>query len=165
MKKFIIILAFATILFNPIINATATPILTKEGNEQVSAYTLRQFDYSFPLATNITWSVNKNYQEATFLQSFKKMHAFYDFDDKFLGAVEVDNIDALSEKTKATLDVKYKGYTVENVVKVVERPADYNYDDDTNSYWVSLRGEGKKLFIKISPSEAISVVKTELITK
>lgn len=156
MKK-VFIISFAAFLM-------ATGVKADDGTkgakamENVSDNTLRNFGYTFYRATDVSWSITDEYQKATFTQNGITSFAIYDKTGNLLVATQTAKVSEFPARAQEIIESSYKNYKVSNAVKVLARPVDYKYSDDTGSFWVSLVGEGEHIVLLVSPSANVSVV-------
>lgn len=161
MKKFIIYSLFIFVLANPLfLNAGE---LTKRDDviERISSNVLQHFGYTFYRAKNVSWTINNTYQKATFTLNDKVTYAIYDLKNNFLVATQTVTVNELPEKSKLILEKNYTDYKPVNILKIVARPADYELEDDTNSYWLELINDKESLIAVTLPQFDVSVVKRE----
>ncbi|TKB96354.1 hypothetical protein [Pedobacter cryophilus] len=161
MKKLIISSLFIFLATSASIKANTKVVIKDNGIESIASDVLRQFGYSFYRATNVNWTINNTYQKATFLLNGKVTYALYDLNNRFLVATQLTNVSELPERVKASLTSEYAAYKVTNVLKVIERPSDFQYDDDTNSYWLDLVSEKQHLVAIAVTNSSINIVKKE----
>jgi len=126
----------------------------KNTTVNVSYSVLNQFNADFNGAKNVTWTVNRNFQKADFIQDNVKMTAFYNLKGEFVALTQ--NIDVKAVPAKAQLEIaeQYKGYFV-NQVFVVQNNTELNPDADETAYFADLKKDGKEVLVKITPSAHI----------
>ncbi|MEO5912438.1 MAG: hypothetical protein ABIP95_16250 [Pelobium sp.] len=161
MKKLIISSLFLYFATTTLLIAKDKDVKREDGIENVSSNVLQQFGYNFYKASNISWTVNKTYQKATFLLNGKTTYAIYDLENKFLVSTQLIEVSELPEKVQESLSKEYKEYKILNVLKVVSRPSDYQFQDDTNAYWIDLSSKDQHLFAVSLSGISLTVVKTE----
>ena len=86
-----------------------------------------QFTSDFADATNVTWSVNKNFQKAVFTLNDAKMTAFYNHDGEFVAVTQDVDVRAIPAKAQKEIAANYKGYAVKEVI-VVQNNTELNPD-------------------------------------
>ena len=147
MKKLFITAAIAT-MFSASVFADGTKKTNTAAN--VSYTVLNQFSADFADASNVNWSVNKNFQRADFTANGIKMTAFYSLQGDFV-ALTTD-VDAKAIPTAAQKEIaeKYKGYKVIEVI-VVQNNTELNPDADETAYFVDLKSDTKEVLVKITP--------------
>ncbi len=161
MKKLIISALFILFTATTLVQASDRDLKKDDGIEKVSSNVLRHFGYTFYRATNVSWTVNKTYQKATFLLNGKTTYAIYDLDNNFLVATQLTETSELPAKTQESLKADYGNYKVANILKVIERPANYQLSDDTDSYWLDLVNEKEHVIAIAFPNTKITTVKVE----
>jgi|GEM_PF-3080675 len=129
--------------------------------ESISDNTLRQFGSIFFRASDVKWSMNSSYQKATFKLNGKPSYAIYGYNSQLLVATQTASTEELPAKAQQSLKTNFADFTITKAVKVISRPADYQFNDDTNHYWVSLVNEKKQVILLISPSADITIVSTK----
>ena len=161
MKKLIISSLFIFLASSASIKASNKVLVKDNGIENIASDVLRQFGYSFYRAINVNWTINNTYQKATFLLNGKVTYALYDLNNRFLVATQLTDVSELPEKLKVNLSSEYAAYKVANILKVIERPSDFEYVDDTNSYWLDLVSEKQHLVAIAVTNSSINIVKKE----
>jgi hypothetical protein len=148
MKKFFITAAVAT-LFSASVFA--------DGNKKAAtrievSYTLvNKFNANFAEAKNVTWTVNKNFQKASFILNGVKATAFYNHEGEFVAVTMDVDAKAIPAKAKAEIADQYKGYATQGVI-IVQNNTELNPDADETAYFVDLKNESKEILVKITPS-------------
>ncbi len=127
----------------------------------VSDNTLKNFGSIFYRASDVKWTMNNKYQKATFNLNGKPSYAIYDFNSELLVATQAATTEELPVKAQQSLKNNYSNYRVTKAVKVISRPADYKFNDDTDHYWVSMANEEKQVILLISPSADITIVSSK----
>ncbi|MBU2376423.1 MAG: hypothetical protein KJ744_10775, partial [Bacteroidetes bacterium] len=164
MKKLIISSLFMFFAATTVLKAGVTTFTKDDGgSEKIASTVLRHFGYTFYRASDVTWTINKTYQKATFILNGKPTYAIYDLENKFLVATQLVETKELPEKAQAELTTKFVDYKVANVLKVIARPTDYQLQDDTNAYWVDLTSKADHLIAIAFPGSDFNIVKAEKI--
>lgn len=161
MKKIIILSLFVFLTASITAKASNTIVLKEGGIESISSEVLKQFGYTFYRATEVNWTINNTYQKATFMLNGKVTYSLYDLNNKFLVATQLTNTSELPVRVTQDLAKNYADFKVVNVLKVLERPSDYNMEDDTNSYWIDLTNQDQHLVAVAISNSSINVVKRE----
>lgn len=161
MKKFIIHSLFILALATPFISKADEFFAKDDAIEKISSNVLQHFGYTFYRAQNVTWSINKDYQKATFILNSKVTYAIYDLNNNFLVATQVASVDELPEKSKLSLEQNYADYKTVHVLKIVSRPLNYELEDDTDAFWVELQKGQENLVAVAFPNSDLNVVKKE----
>ena len=155
MKKLFITAAIAT-MFSVSVFADGTKKSKTEVN--VSYAVLNQFTTDFADATNVTWTVDGNFQKADFVSDNVKKTAFYNFRGEFLALTQDVDARAIPAKAQKEIDEKYKGYTVNEVI-VIQNNTDVNPDADETAYFVDLKNDTKEVLVKITSEQHIDFYK------
>lgn len=157
MKKFII-LSFASLLLTSTIVADEKEKSTKV--ENISDNVLRQFSYNFYRATDVKWAITNNYQKASFNLNGKASYAIFDLQNQFLVATQLEEFANLPIEAQQVIKQKFVNCKAISIVKVISRPSDYQFNDDTDSYWVSLLHNNQQIILLVSPNAEVNIVKT-----
>jgi hypothetical protein len=160
MKKLILNSLFIFLIAVSSVKADTKLAKVDDGIEKISSDVLRHFGYSFYRASNISWTINNAYQKATFMLNGKTTYALYDLSSRFLVATQLTEVGDLPEKIKENLKKDFADYKVGNILKVIERPGDYQFEDDTNAYWLDLNSKTEQVVAVSLNSSSLSIVKT-----
>lgn len=160
MKKTFIFL-FTVLVFAYSAKADKSASKSEIALENITDNTLRQFGSTFYRASDVTWSINKSYQKASFILNGKTSYAIYDQNSQLLVATQNASFEEIPNKAQTSIKSTYANYKVNKAVKVISRPTDYQFNDDTDHYWISLSNDTKELILLISPGADISVVSTK----
>lgn len=161
MKKSIILSLFVFLSASITVKANHASVSKEGGIESISSDVLKQFGYTFYRATEVTWTINNTYQKATFMLNGKVSYSLYDLNNKFLVATQLTNSNELPAKITQDLAKNYADFKIVNVLKVLERPTDFNMEDDTNSFWIDLINKDQHLIAVAISNTSISIVKRE----
>lgn len=137
-----------------------------EKKEEVSYFAANNFLSKYAAATNVKWTVTRDFQKATFVLNGSKMAAFFDINGDYIATTQYVGADKLPAISKSRLNKYYKGYTVEDVVR-------YDFDDQDDShlflltgkrnyntiYFASLKNSAENIVVKITPDGEISFLK------
>lgn len=160
MKK-VFILSFVALILSLSTQADDGSAKSVKNLESISDNTLRQFGSIFYRASDVKWSINSSYQKATFTLNGKPSYAIYDHGSQLLVATQNVSTEELPSKAQHSLKANYADFKIIKAVKVISRPSDYKFNDDTDHYWVSLVNDNKQVFLLISPSSDITLVSTK----
>jgi len=160
MKK-AFILSFVVLVLSLSTQADDGSVKAAKKSESISDNTLRQFGSIFYRANDVKWSMNNSYQKATFTLEGKPSYAIYDYNSQLLVATQTASTEELPAKAQQSLKANYSDFKIIKAVKVISRPSDYKFSDDTDHYWVSLVKDNKQVFLLISPSSDITIVSTK----
>lgn len=158
MKKFII-LSIASFFISASSIADDKEKTTSK-TESISDNVLRQFSYNFYRATDVKWAITNNYQKATFSLNGKASYAIFDLQNNFLVATQSVEFANLPAKAQKEINQKFDNCKGLSIVKVLSRPEDYRFNDDTDSYWVSLLHNNQQIILFVSADSEVNVVKT-----
>lgn len=131
----------------------------------VSKSALKNFAFQFFEATNVTWRVSEDFQKAVFNIDGKVACAMYDQDGRFLMASEQVEAGDLPAYVKADIKEKHAGYRISDAVKVLSRPAGYDKQDDTGSYWIALVNDTDIVYLVASPGKSVKIISKGTISK
>lgn len=160
MKKLILNSLFIFLIAATSVKAHTIPAKVDDGIEKISSDVLRHFGYSFYRASNTIWTTNSTYQKATFTLNGKTTYALYDLKSRFLVATQLTTINELPERVKENIKKDFTDYQVTNILKVIERPSDYQFEDDTNAYWIDLNNGAEQVVAVCLNNSDISIVKS-----
>jgi hypothetical protein len=146
MKKLFITTAIAA-MFSASVFADGTKTAANKIN--VSYTVVNEFNASFADAKNITWSVTREFQKASFILNGVKSTAFYNQQGQFVALTMDVDAKAIPAKAKAEIAEKYKGYSVEGVI-VVQNNTELNPDAEETGYFVELKSGSKQILVKIN---------------
>ncbi|MDB5143756.1 MAG: hypothetical protein JWQ66_2469, partial [Mucilaginibacter sp.] len=149
MKKLFITAAIAT-MFSASVFADGNKKSNTAAN--VSYSVLNQFSTDFADAKNVSWTVNKNFQKADFVNEGVKMTAFYNLSGEFVALTTDVDTKAIPAKAQKQIADKYKGYAVNEVI-VVQNNTELNPNAEEAAYFVDLKSNTKEVLVKIT-SEA-----------
>ena len=115
------------------------------------SYTVQnQFDTAFGDAKDVAWTITPNCQKASFTLSGVKMTAFYNLQGEYLGVTQDVAYAELDSKAQNEIAAKYKGYGVNEVIKLVTN--DPNGDFEQTIYFVDLKNDASEVLLRVSPS-------------
>lgn len=155
MKKLFITAAIAT-LFSASVFADGSKKANATVN--VSSTVLAQFDADFVNAQNITWTVDRDFQKAQFVQDGVQKTAFYNLQGDFVALTQDVDANAVPAKTQAEIAKKYPGYKVNEVI-VVQNNTNVNPDADETAYFVDLKSDTKEVLVKIADDASVDFYK------
>jgi hypothetical protein len=147
MKKLFITTAIAA-MFSASVFADGTN-KTAATRINVSYSVVKEFNTNFADATNVTWSVNHDFQKASFILNGVKTTAFYNLQGEFVAVTMNVDAKAIPAKAGAEIAGKYKGYSVEGVI-VVQNNTELNPEADETAYFVELKSDSKVILVKIN---------------
>jgi hypothetical protein len=155
MKKLFITTAIAA-MFSASVFADGTKTAATKIN--VSYRVVNEFNTNFADAKNVTWSVNHDFQKASFILNGVKTTAFYNLQGEFVAVTMNVDAKAIPAKASAEIASNYKGYTIEGVI-VVQNNTELNPDADETAYFVELKSDSKEILVKINPDLHIEFYK------
>ena len=163
MKK-IVYLAFLVVALSVEVSASVT---RKDDNKEpeVSFFAENNFSRKYQNATEVTWTVSKEFQKASFVQDGVKMNAFFDQTGEYIATTQYVEAEKLPAISKKRIEKFYNGYVVEEVVK-------YDFDDQNaflnfyrgqnnynTLYFVSLKKDEQKVVVKVTPDGDVAFLK------
>lgn len=154
MKKLFITAAIAT-MFSASVFADGTK---KAHTVNVSYAAVTQFNADFVNASNITWTVDRNFQKADFIYEGIKMTAFYNLQGDFVAVTQDIDAKAIPAAAKKEIADKYVGYAVKEVI-VVQNNTELNPDADETAYFVDLKSDSKEVLVKLTPEAHVEFYK------
>ena len=168
MKK-VIVMSIAVLLFMTIstIQSTAqepkkekksemVPLKKLEGTK-VSDVAKSNFMADFGNIPDVQWTRAKNFDEAMFTKNGKKLHAWYDFENKLVGTTSIVTFADLPAAGQKNIKTKYKDYSVGQVIFFDDNEMNetdmmlYNRQfDDADNYFVELSKANEKLVLRVN---------------
>ena len=73
----------------------------------------------------------------------------------------IATIKDLSAKAQENLEKNYADFKPTAILKVVARPSDFQFDDDTTAFWIELVNKNEHLVAVAMPNADLSIVKKE----
>lgn len=156
MKKSILSIALLLSLTLSFADEKDSKSAAKSSN--VAENVLRQFAYNFYNATDVKWNINEKFQTAFFKLNDKPAYALYNLQNEFLVATQIVQTEEFSKAALKSINHTYADAKIQKIVKIISRPADFQFSDDTGSYWVSLISGGKQVILLVSPEDNITTV-------
>ena len=154
MKKLFITAAIAT-MFSASVFADGTK---KAHTVTVSYAVATQFNNDFANATNISWTVNKNFQKADFIYGGIKMAAFYNLQGEFVAVTQDADVKAIPAAAQKEIADQYAGYAVKEVI-VIQNNTELNPDADETAYFVDLKSDTKEVLVKLTQEAHVEFYK------
>jgi len=151
MKKIFITLATAGLLVTSAYAADGGKKITR--TTEVTYALQDHFESRFSGAKDVVWTINNNCQKAAFTADGVKMTAFYSLQGDYLGVTRDATYAELADKAKQAIADKYKGYTVNQVIKYETLNEDVNFEE--TSYFVDLKNESNELLVRVTPSSNV----------
>jgi hypothetical protein len=156
MKKAILSIALLLSLTVSFADEKDSKSTAKSGN--VAENVLRQFAYNFYNATDVKWNINEKFQTASFKLNDKPAYALYSLQNEFLVATQIIKTEEFSKTALKNINDTYAGAKIQKIVKIISRPSDFQFSDDTGSYWVSLISGEKQIILLVTPEDNITTV-------
>ena len=132
--------------------------LKKLKGEEVGSMTKDAFISDFGNIPGVQWSRLDYYDEAIFTKDGHKMSAYYDFDTKLVGTIQVKKYTDVPAKAQAYISKNYKGYTPGDVIFFNDNEQNEtdmivygNQFADVDSYFVELSNGLNKLVVQVTP--------------
>jgi opacity protein-like surface antigen len=111
------------------------------------------FDADFNKASEVTWTVRKDFVKASFTSEGENMQAFYNYEGSLIGTSRDLTVEALPKKAKKLLSDKYAGYAVKEVILFSNK--------DEDAYYVSAENDKHKIILKVKDHSSVSLVTRE----
>jgi hypothetical protein len=119
----------------------------------VSYAVQNEFESTFEDAKDVTWTVTPNCQKATFTVDGVKMTAFYNLGGEYLGLTQDVTYNAISEKAKKQIADTYKGYDVNEVIKLETNSAASSFAETV--YFVDLKNTDAEVLVRVNQSNDV----------
>jgi len=153
-------LLIATILtFATAVGFAGEKIEKKDDAKAVSYSAKKQLEAEFADAKSVTWSVNEDYQKATFTSEGKKLTAIFDVQGNYLAATQAIAFEDLPADAKKSIEKVYKDYTFSDAIKIVARPASDYQSNDVGTYWIDLTKDNKQIYLNYTEASGLSFYK------
>jgi hypothetical protein len=157
MKKIFLTIASAALISVNVFAADGGKKAT-DNTSNVSYRVQQSFGTDFNGATDVTWTVNKDCQKATFVVDGVKKTAFYNLSGEFLGTTQSVSYKAIPAKSQALIASQYKGYTPSDVI-VYQTNEAVNSDIDPTSYFVDLKNDAHEVLVRVTSTGSIELFK------
>ncbi|MFD2146869.1 hypothetical protein [Mucilaginibacter antarcticus] len=144
MKKFILSAVIATTIS---ITAFADGIKKSSadnGEENVAYATLTQFKSDFENVSDVTWTVSKTSQKATFTQNNTIYTAYYDTVGEYWGLAHVVTLNNVEKQVKANLAKNYAGFKVESITRFDSQ------NEDPAVYFINVKNAAQALVLTVT---------------
>ncbi len=125
----------------------------------VSSKITSSFQTEFNDASNVVWTVGKDFAKAAFELDGEKLEAFYDLEGASIGVSKAIGLDKLPKASVRAITKKYPfpPYALKECIEFI------NADGD-RKYYVSLVEEGKtKLILQVSETGSVEMYKKDKI--
>ena len=122
----------------------------KKTETTVSYSVQNEFDEEFGDATNVSWAITSNCQKASFVLNGVKMTAFYSLQGEYLGVTQNVAYTEIAAKAQKEIAVKYKGFTVGEVIKLTTNDTAASFDQTV--YFVDLKNDSSEELVRVTPS-------------
>jgi hypothetical protein len=145
------------------VNRVDRKVLRKLKGDEVSYQSKQAFISDFGNIPVSQWERLDNFDEATFTKGGQVMSAFYDYDSKLVGTTQNKTFTDLPAKAQKYIREKYKGYTPADVILFDDNEMNEtdmvlfgSQFDDTDSYFVELKKDNKKIVVQVSMGGDVS---------
>lgn len=132
MKKF---------LFSALLLVSIVTVSFAKNPKLVNNKVLNAFSTEFASATDVDWSVNSQFVQASFNLDGKKINAFYSFNGDMIGTSHTATLDLLPQRVQNTIAKKYAGYTIGEIM--------HFENSDEKAYYISAENDHKTLVLKV----------------
>lgn len=152
MKKIFYIISF--LLSLSIFSFAEEKAMNVETKMEVSENAKISFAKKFQDVKSVQWTVNDNFQRATFIKDGIKLAAFFDINGQYIATTQFVDYKKLPAISKNRLNKIYADYTIDDVVKYEIESASANASlegriSDT-IYFASLKRGAQSLLLKIT---------------
>ena len=131
----------------------------KDDSKNISYNAKKQLESEFAGAKDVSWTVNDDYQKASFTLDGKKLTAIFDVQGSYLAATQVVAYEELPAETKKSIAKFYKGYEFSEAIKIVARPSNDYQSNDVGTYWIDLSKENKQVYLNYTETQGLSFYK------
>lgn len=156
MKKLLIatLLTFATAA-----GFATEKVEKKDDSKEISYNAKKQLESEFAGAKDVSWTVNDDYQKASFTLEGKKLTAIFDVQGSYLAATQLVAFDELPAEAKRSITKFYKGYEFSEAIKIVARPSNDYQSNDVGTYWIDLAKDNKQVYLNYTETTGLSFYK------
>lgn len=152
MKKIFITTAIAALFTANVFATNSFKTTTDDGSANVTYAAITKFNSDFTRAENVTWKVSPNFQKVTFTLDEVQMSAFYNLRGELIGTTQNVQFNALPEKARKEIGIKYEGYFAKEVIKL-ETGDDNSFDNTI--YFVDLKKDNDEFLVRVTPSSGV----------
>jgi hypothetical protein len=144
MKKLVLSAVIATMISITAFADGVKKSSTDNGEENVSYTALTQFKSDFGNVSNVTWSVSKISQKATFTQNNTIYTAYYDAIGEYWGLAHDVALNNVEKEVKAKLAKNYAGYDVLSVTRFDSQ------NEDPAVYFINIKNAAQTLVLTVT---------------
>jgi hypothetical protein len=161
MKKIFLTTAIAALLSVNVFAADGGKKVVEkaDGEANVSYVALHYFNVDFADAKNVSWTVTKTSQKATFTVDGVKKTAFYNLNGDYLGVTQRVDSKAIPAKTLKQINKQYPGYEIGEVI-VYQANTAFNDSIDETSYFVDIKNDAHEVLLRINQQANLEFFQT-----
>ena len=108
--------------------------------EKINKEALNAFRYEYAGATDIRWTIGKNYYKVAFTMNGKKLFAYYDNEGEFIAATQFISSFQLPRHLQKTLKKSLHNYWISDLFKMTT--------NEETFYYVTLENADAKVVLK-----------------
>ena len=126
------------------------------------SYAVRQnFSGEFPSVKNASWSEDKGYMVATFMQDDAVTKAYFNYDGDPVATVKEMSFTDLPASVQNEIQKKYSDYTTLQTVQFTDNDSYtessvFDVPDEDAKYFVSMAKDNKELIVQVNANDEIS---------
>jgi hypothetical protein len=140
------------LLFTALLAVTVAVSAFAAGPDEVNYVALSNFKASFKRASDVTWSIKKDYISATFLYNNVRTEALYTPDGEFIGTNTAVALEELPVNAKRNFAKKYSDYTVKEAIRFE--------GNEEGAYFISAENDKEAVILKVNDNSHISIMKS-----
>jgi hypothetical protein len=140
------------LLFTALLAVTVAVSAFATDADNVNLTALNNFKASFKRASDVSWTINKDYISASFVYNNLRTEALYTPDGDFIGTNTAVVLEELPVKAKRTFAKNYDGFTVKEAIRFE--------GNDEGAYFISAENAKEAVILKISDNSQVSIMKS-----
>ena len=140
------------LLFTTLFAVTVAVSAFATDADKVSSVAVNNFKASFKRASDVSWTINKDYTTATFVYNNVRTQALYTPEGEFIGTNTAVALEELPVRAKRSFAKKYDGYTVKEAIRFE--------GNEEGAYYISADNEKEAVILKVSDYGQVSVMKS-----
>jgi hypothetical protein len=144
MKKLVLSAVIATMISITAFADGVKKSSTDNGEENVSYATLTQFKSDFENVNDVTWTVSKTSQKATFTQNNTTYTAYYDSVGEYWGLAQEVALNSVETAVKNKLAKSYADYDVQSITRFDSQ------NEDPAVYFINVKNAAQTLVLTVT---------------
>lgn len=116
---------------------------------EINSVILSNFNTEFKTASEVTWSVTKDYSKAVFTKDNAKMEVYYNLDGVIIGTSRSISLNELPIRAKRSFTKLFEGYNVKEAICFE--------GFEEVGYYISGENEKETVILKVNESNHVSI--------